>query len=245
TLLCANAYRYGADGLQIAFDQLRELCTAAGDQRSQAIGTCGLLMARQLAGLGHEQESSRLMSELTQLLDSVGDPTLTVALSVPLMSINLETVRFSMALVMAQRVIDVAAGDLTKGRMLTVSPLTTAIAYRGLSRCLTGLPGWKDDFARALEAADAIALRETAEILSAAEQFGDNLVLDMARTARGIIVVHQDGAERDAGAELLAQLMGSGIHHFSNNLRVIEVHLAREKARMGDLDGSIELARKV
>jgi adenylate cyclase len=271
TLLCANAYRYGADGLQIAFDQLRELCTAAGDQRSQAIGTCGLLMARQLAGLGHEQESSRLMSELTQLLDSVGDPTLTVALSVPLMSVNLETGRFSMALVMAQRVIDVAAGDLTKGRMLTVSPLTTAIAYRGLSRCLTGLPGWKDDFARALEAADAIdpamrsgalwiarlvpisngillpdaiALRETAEILSAAEQFGDNLVLDMARTARGIIVVHQDGAERDAGAELLAQLMGSGIHHFSNNLRVIEVHLAREKARMGDLDGSIELARK-
>ena len=63
TLLCANAYRYGADGLQIAFDQLRELCTAAGDQRSQAIGTCGLLMARQLAGLGHEQESSRLMNE--------------------------------------------------------------------------------------------------------------------------------------------------------------------------------------
>jgi adenylate cyclase len=97
---------------------------------------------------------------------------------------------------MSQRVIDLADGDTEKGRMLTVSPLTTAIAYRGLIRRLVGLPGWNDDFARAIEAADAIdpamrsgvtwivrlvpiangvllpdayALRGTAEILTAAE----------------------------------------------------------------------------
>ena len=48
TLLCANAYRFGAEHLEIEFDQLRDLCAAAGDNRSLAIGTCGLLMARQM-----------------------------------------------------------------------------------------------------------------------------------------------------------------------------------------------------
>jgi adenylate cyclase len=268
TLLCANAYRFGIRGIDTGFDELRDLCAAAGDERSLAIGTSGLLMARQLDGQGHDQEGSRLSTELTKLLDSVGDPTLVVALSVPLMSVDMEAGRFSTLLTMAQRVIDLANGDLFKGRMLTVSPLTTAIAYRGLSRCLTGLPGWKDDFARAIAAADAIdpamrsgalwiarlvpiangillpdamALHETAEILSAAEQFGDDFVLVMARAARGIALVHQEGPERDTGYKLLAQLIELGVHHFSNNLRVIEVLLAREKARMGDFDGAIEL----
>jgi adenylate cyclase len=280
TLLCANAYRFGTDDLEIEFDQLRDLCAAAGDTRSLAIGTCGLLMARQMEVLmakpmeerGLDQEASRLATELTQLLDSVGDSTLTVALSVPPMSVNLEAGRFSTVMTMAERVIDLADGDLVKGKMLTVSPLTTAIAYHGLSRCLMGLPGWKDEFDRAIAAADAIdpamrsgilwivrlvpiangvllpdatALRETAEILAAAEQFGDNFVLTMARAARAIIVVHQEGPEREAGRELLAELVDPGVEnrYFSYNLLVIQVHAAREKAQLGDFDGAIELVR--
>jgi len=61
------------------------------------------------------------------------------------MSVWLEVGRYSPVLTMAQRVIDYADGDLGKGRMLTISPLTTAVAYRGLSRALMGLPGSKDD----------------------------------------------------------------------------------------------------
>jgi len=61
------------------------------------------------------------------------------------MSVWLEVGQFSPVLTMAQRVIDYADGDLGKGRMLTISPLTTAVAYRGLSRALMGLPGSKDD----------------------------------------------------------------------------------------------------
>jgi adenylate cyclase len=272
TLLCANAYRFGVDGLEIDFDQLQTLCAAAGDERSLAIGTHGLLMARQLGGLGHDQETTRLASELTRLLDSLGDATLTVALSVPLMSINLEAGRLSTTLTMAQHVIDLADGDLAKGRMLTLSPLMTAIAYRGLSHCVMGLSGWKDDFARAIEAADAIepamrsgafwivrlvpiangillpdatAMRDTAEILTAAEQFGDNFVLTMARAARGITAVYRDGPEREAGRRLLEDLCepDAQIRHFSSNSLVIRVHIAREKARVGDFDSAIELVR--
>ncbi|MFG1931216.1 ATP-binding protein [Mycobacterium sp. NPDC048908] len=269
TKLCANAYRLGVKGTDTGFEELRRLCGAVGDQRSLAIGTCGLLMARQLEGLGHEQDSSRLASELLHLLDAIDDPTLVVALSVPPMSANMEAGRFSTVLALAQRVIDLADGDVTKGRMLTVSPLTTATSYRGLTRCLLGQRGWQDDFAQAIAAADTlepamrsgalwtvrlipiangillpdvVALRETTEILSAAEQFGDNFVLDMARATRAITVVHQEGPLRDEGHQLLTQLAGSDTYHFSNNLRVIQVHLAREKARTGDLDGAIDLA---
>jgi len=270
TLLCANVYRFGVKGADTGFEELRRLCATAGDQRSLAIGTCGVLMARQLEGVGHEKESSRLAAEVMRLLDSINDPALTVALSVPPMSVDMEAGRFSSVLALSQRVIDSAGGDFGKGRMLTVSPLTTAIAYRGLSRCVMGLPGWRDDFARVIEAADdieaamrsgalwtvrlvpisngvllpdAIALRETAEILAAAEQFGDNFILDMARATRGIIAVHQDGPERDDGREILTQLVGSDTYHFSNNLRVIQTHLARENARIGDVDGAIDMVR--
>jgi adenylate cyclase len=165
-----------------------------------------------------------------------------------------------------------AGGDLVKGKMLTVSPLTTAIAYRGLSHCLMGLPGWKDDFSRAIAAADAIdpamrsgvlwtvrmvpiangvllpdaiALCQTADILTAAEQFGDNLVLTMARATRAITVVYQEAPEREAGHKLLADLVDPSVQnrYFGNTLLVIQVHTAREKAQLGDLDGAIELVR--
>jgi len=234
----------------------------------------GLLMAWQMTGRGNETPSLNLADELTRLLDSIGDPTLTVGLSVPPMSVWLEVGQFSPVLTMAQRVIDYADGDLGKGRMLTISPLTTAVAYRGLSRALMGLPGWKDDFATAIAAADAInpamrsgviwiarmspiangvllpdaiALRHTAEILAAAEQFGDNLVLDMARAARGITLSYCEGPEREEGRRLLTDLgeASTGAHvFFSNNLSVVKVHLAREKALIGDCDSAVDLARE-
>ena len=274
TLLCANAYRVFGQRLDTDFDELRDLCATAGDERSLAIGMSGLLMAWQMTGRGHETPSLNLADELTRLLDSIGDPTLTVGLSVPPMSVWLEVGQFSPVLTMAQRVIDYADGDLGKGRMLTISPLTTAVAYRGLSRALMGLPGWKDDFATAIAAADAInpamrsgviwiarmspiangvllpdaiALRHTAEILAAAEQFGDNLVLDMARAARGITLSYCEGPEREEGRRLLTDLgeASTGAHvFFSNNLSVVKVHLAREKALIGDCDSAVDLARE-
>jgi adenylate cyclase len=276
TLLCANAYRFGGEGSVTDFDELRALCAAAGDDRSLAIAMCGSLLARHVQGkLGRDREMSGLATELNQLLDSVGDPTLTVALCVPLITAKLEVGEMTTVLKMAQQVIDFADGDHLKGKILTVSPLTSAIALRGLSRALMGLPGWRDDFDRAIAAADAIepavrsgviwyvyvyaipngvllldatALRETAEILAAAEQSGDNLVLDMARAARAITVVHHEGSEREASSKLLAELYEAGVqgkYSSSNNMPVIQIHHANEKARLGDFDGAIELVRPV
>ena len=57
------------------------------------------------------------------------------------------------ALRLAQRVIDLADGDATKGNFLTGSPLAFATAMRASARCALGQPNWKDDFDQALAVA--------------------------------------------------------------------------------------------
>ena len=61
------------------FDELRELCTAAGDKASLAIGMAGLVMDH--AYQDRMREASQLASEAMALIESIGDPTLTVGLS--------------------------------------------------------------------------------------------------------------------------------------------------------------------
>jgi len=199
---------------------------------------------------------------------------LTVALLYAAMVAKHETAEMAEVLRLAQRVIDLADGDPTKGDLIFGSPLALAIAFRGTGRCCLGIRGWKDDFhhaiamARAVDPttlagvmwfthiiaipngvlpADATALRDTAELLAVAEQSGDDFVLDLARTARGVTLVRQDGAEREAGLELLAKTRERTLdERFSLiALPVVDIHFAREKARLGDLDGAIALARTV
>ena len=58
TLLCASAWRVGGSGAHTGFDELRDVCTAAGDQRSLAIGMTGLVMEHLLNA--RRREASRL-----------------------------------------------------------------------------------------------------------------------------------------------------------------------------------------
>ena len=61
------------------FDELRQLCTAAGDKASLAIAMAGLVADH--AFHGRMREASQLASEAWALIESIGDPTLTVGLS--------------------------------------------------------------------------------------------------------------------------------------------------------------------
>ena len=126
TLLCGTAWRVGGSIADTGFEELRELCTAAGDQVSLAIGMAGLVMAHMF----HDQhrEASRLATELARLLESIGDPTLTVALlCAPIVAKN-ESGEMAEVLRLAQRVIDLADGDPAKGNLLIGSPLAVALA---------------------------------------------------------------------------------------------------------------------
>ena len=79
TMLCANAWRVHVNVAGDRFDELRQLCAAAGDKASLAIGMAGLVVDHLFQD--RIREASQLASEHMALLDSIGDPTLTVGLS--------------------------------------------------------------------------------------------------------------------------------------------------------------------
>jgi predicted ATPase len=79
TLLCGFGWRVHMNVAGARFDELRQLCTAAGDKASLAIGIAGLLADHVYRG--RMREASQLASEAMALIESVGDPTLTVGLS--------------------------------------------------------------------------------------------------------------------------------------------------------------------
>ena len=75
------------------FDELRQLCTAAGDKASLAIGMAGLVVDH--AYQARVREASQLASEAMALIESIGDPTLTVGLSFALIYAKAESGEWS------------------------------------------------------------------------------------------------------------------------------------------------------
>jgi adenylate cyclase len=273
-LLCGTAWRVAGGGAETGFDELRELCTAAGDPWSLSIGMAGQVMANCMNA--QPREGSALASELCSLLESIGDPTLMVALSFTAMQAKHESGEVAEVLRLAERVIDLADGDPTRGNLVFPSPLTFAIGMRGVARWCLGIAGWKDDFCESMAMAreragdptilagvmwltyphaipygvllpDATAVHDTAEFLAMAEQFGDNLALEIARAVRGIVLVEQDGLQHEAGLDFLGRVRERALNErFALiALPIVDIRIAQEKARLGDVDGAIELARTV
>src|SRR5262245_54148311 len=112
-MLCATDFQ--ARTVQESRDrcaELQELCSAAGDKVSLVIGMTGL--ATELKYTGRSREGSRLASEQTALLESIGDPTLTVGLA-PIAFVNwFDAGAFGEILRWSQTVIDLAGGDPAK-----------------------------------------------------------------------------------------------------------------------------------
>ena len=147
TMLCGIAFRVHVDVAGDRFDELRELCTAAGDKASLAIAMAGLVMDHRYQD--RVREASQLASEAWALIESIGDPTLTVGLSLAVIYAKLESAELSDALRWSQRVIDLADGDPSKGNIIIGSPLAVACTSRGVARCALGRPGWRDDLGTA------------------------------------------------------------------------------------------------
>lgn len=149
TMLCVTDWQArAAEKSQGRFAELRELCSAAGDKVSLAIGMTG--QATELLYTGRSQ-SSWLASEQMALLETIGDPTLTIGLSVPAFAIWFSAGEVGELLRWTQTVIDLAAGDPTKGAGFGIgSPLAAALAWRGVARWWLGRPGWPQDLRDAL-----------------------------------------------------------------------------------------------
>jgi adenylate cyclase len=268
TFLCATASRQGGRSAETGFEELRQLCNAAGDQRSVAIGMIGLVAAS-LMNVRRE-EASRLAGEQVRLLESIGDPTLTVGLLPMAMLAKHETGEMVEILRLSQRLIDLADGDFTKGNLLFGSPLTYCIPMRGIARASLGMAGWRQDFDRAMAAArDADAMTRASAIyytyLSAlafglllpddtmlarsagnyelAKQAGEDIAEYLSETVHGVVLACRDGADRAAGIELLEQVRERALDRLLTSLPIANSYIAQEKARQGDVDGAIELAR--
>jgi adenylate cyclase len=270
TMLCASAFLAGGSMADTGFDELRELAGGAGDKVSLAMGMTGLVSTLIVHARFHE--ASRLASELTSLLESIGDPTFTLGLLYAAQIAKLFSDETAEALRLAQQMIDLADGDPGKGNLIIGSPLAVAIALRGCARCYLGDQRWRADFdtavtmGRAFDATtlalvllfkyavtipngvvlpDAAALQETAELLEIAERCGDNFTLACARFVRGVTLVAHDGAQRADGFTFLAAARDAAVQERFTMIAaaIVDTVFAEEKAFAGDLDGAIELSR--
>jgi adenylate cyclase len=269
TLLCATAYRSATNVSHSGFEDLRELCTEAADKRSLAMAMLGQITECMLHG--RAVEAVRLVSEQIDLLEAIGDSELTVGMAFGAMVIYQETGPMTELLRWAQRAIDLAEGDAAKGNFIVGSPLSLAILFRGYARYWIGIPGWRADLDEAIEMArgsdphafatavvykyggaiinrvlepDAVAVHDLEEALEIAMNIGNHNALALTRyiTASALI---ESGTDRERGLEYLAQTreMCEKRQFFATELPMIDIYLARERARQGDADGAIAIMR--
>jgi class 3 adenylate cyclase len=268
TMLCGIAFRVHEHVTGARFEELRQLCAAAGDKASLAIGMAGLVMDH--AFQARVREASQLASEAMALAESLGEPSLTVGLSFPLIYAKIQNAEWSDVLRWSQAVIDLADGDPSKGDFIVGSPLALAFTSRAIARYFLGLPAWRDDLRHGLTMArsadpmsyatgvtyvyfpgipsgvlrpDDSAVREVEDALGIAERSGDDFALSVARVTLGVALVHRHtDAERDRGQKLLAEVSEVFLRrHDLCDLPIVDVYVARERARCGDRNNAIPL----
>ena len=271
TMLCGLAFLSHANVADERLDELRDLCGAAGDKASLAIGMTGRVMDHVYRG--RMREASRLASEAMALIEAIGDPTLTVGLSFASIHAKGMTNEWGDALRWSQRVIELADGDPFKGKLIFGSPLALAFASRAIALYWLGHPGWADGLRHAVtmaRSADAMsyatvvsyvyfggipigvlagdegAVRETEDAVRIAERSADDLALGLARLALGVALIHRPTTpELDRGEEMLAEAAEAFVRrgHHLGELPLANVYLARARARRGDGDGAIPQIR--
>jgi class 3 adenylate cyclase len=271
TMLCATgAFGSAVQESRGRFAELRELCSAAGDKVSLAIAMSGL--ATELHYAGRSPEGSRLASEQMALLESIGDPTLTMGLAFVAFNIWGDAGEFGEILRWSQTVVDLAAGDPAKGAGFGIgSPLAAALAFRGFARWWLGRPGWQQDLDDAVAMArrsdpatfaaivawtygvampygvlraDDSAVRVSEEAVQAAGS-SNWAALGLAEYTLGAALLSRDAAAgRRRGLELMVQFGEVGRERAPFLVPVTELFVARERARRGDRDAAIAVMRQ-
>ncbi|KRE27271.1 cyclase [Mycobacterium sp. Soil538] len=271
TMLCGIAWRLHDDVAGHRFDELRVLCHHAGDKASLAIGMAGLVIDR--ASQGRLREASTLASEAWDLIESIGDATLTLGLSFPVIYAKAHAGEWGAVLQWSQRAIDLADGDPAQGDFVIGSPLAFALMTRAIASYCMGRPGWPDGLRNGLTMARSVdqfsyasaiaysyfpglpfgalapqdsALQEIEEALRIAERSGDDMALAFSQVTLGLALVHRrTEQEQSNGHSLLAGAADLMLSrgHNLSECRLIKVYVAREWARRGESDDAIRHMR--
>ncbi len=265
TMLCATDWQGRAvHESRGRFAELRELCIAAGDEVSLAIGMSGLATELLFAG---RSDGSRLASEQMALLESIGDPTLTIGLAFVAFANWFSVGEFGEILRWSQTIIDLAAGDPAKGAGFGLgSPLAIAVAFRGVARWWLGRPGWRQDVDDAVAMArnsdpatlgvvvtwtygailygvlraDDPALRTIEDAVQTAQRASSDIALIFAEYTLGAALLSRDTpTDRHRGLEIMVQAREWQRERMPSLVPVTELLAARERARRGDRDAAI------
>ncbi|SBS71897.1 Adenylate/guanylate cyclase [uncultured Mycobacterium sp.] len=271
TMLCASDFHAGnAEESRGRFTELTDLCSVTGDKVSLAIGMTGLvtecLYARR-AG-----EAARLASEQMALLESIGDSTLTVGLGFVAFASWFNIAEFAEIARWTQTVIDLADGDAAMGGIFGMaSPLSVAVAFRGITRWWRGEPEWREDLHDALAMAqnsdlatlafihawtygleiacgallaDDSALRASEEVMHHAQRTGNDNAVTLCEYGLGLVLLHRgDSAARRRGLELMEQALVMLRARIPSLVPVTSLWVARERALVGDRDAAIAMMR--
>ena len=273
TMLCATDWQAReVQESQSRFAELRELCTAAGDKVSLAIGMTG--PATELLYAGRAREAARLASEQMALLESIGDPTPTMGLAGIAFCNWLGVGEFGEILRWSQTIVDLAAGDPAKGAGFGVgSPLAIALAWRGTARWWLGRPGWRQDLHDAVAMArrsnpetlsgavawtygfamqygvlraDDSAVRASEEAVQTAQRASSDRAVGLAAYTLAVGLLNRDdAADRRRGLELMMQARDIWLRkRVLFLIPVTDLWAARETARRGDRDAAIPVMRQ-
>ena len=93
---------------------------------------------------------------------------------------------------------------------------------------------------------DDSAIREIEDALQIAERSGDDFAVAIARMTLGLALAHRDtAAQRDRGQKLLTEVSEAFVRRGYNlcDLPIVNVYVARERARRGDRDEAIPFMR--
>lgn len=271
TMLCATDWQ--ARHVQKTwgrFAELRDLCNAVGDKVSLAIGMTGL--ATEMLYSGRPGEGSRVASEQMALLESIGDPAMTVGLCFGAFANWFNSGDFHEILRWSQTAIDLADGDPVLGAGYGIgSPLAIAVAFRGIARLWLGHEGWRQDLDDAIEIvrdsdpsaialvvawtfasvlygairADDATLSPFEEAMATAEESGNDFARAGAHFALGTALLYRDDVnDRRRGVEMMVRARDVGLpQHAPSLVPVAQVWVAREEARSGERDPAISRMR--
>jgi class 3 adenylate cyclase len=272
TALCTSAWRVGLGVAHTGFDELRGLCRSANDDVSLAIAMFGQVIA--LSFEHRHREASVLASEQFGLLQESpnaprGMATINAAVLAKLLAGDAVDAYW-----IAQWSIDFIGGDAVKGTI--GSPLAVLLFYRGLAGCSLGRADWRDDMRSGIAmqrsvdphglamlllismayafgiltgalVSDDDAVEETAEAVRMVEEGGDDVALDFAHIAQGLVFsCHATPTERDVALELLRRARDAQVRR--RNLvtaTMADIRIAQLTADAGDIQGAIEQARSI
>ena len=275
TALCASTWRAGLGVADTGFDELRGLCESAGDDLSLAIGMYGQVVGLGLEQ--RHREASELASEQFRLIEESPNALRAVGVMHGAVLAKLRTGEAVEAYRLAQWCVDLVGGDPVKGGNAIVgSPLAVSLLYRGLAGCSLGRPEWRNDMRRGIAMqrsvdangvtlpvlisvayacamltgallADDDAVRETAEAVRIAEECGDDVGLELAHLAQGLVLSRRPtSADRDVALEVLrrardAQLRQRHLVYATT----ADIRIAELTAEAGEVQGAIERARSI